>query len=191
MGLRIVTAASEAPVDLADVKRHLRVTDDDEDTLILSMIDGATDLAQRKTNRQFVNQTYEYTRNDWQEAIYLPKPPLSSITSIKYIDDDGVEQTLSTSVYDTFTNVEPGFVRLAWNQSWPSIRSTQDAVKITFVAGYGDSADVPAGIQAAVKLLVGHWYEHRESVDISTMARVTNVPQAFDSLIWSFKVPVV
>jgi len=191
MGLRVVTAAKQPPVDLEDVKRHLRVTDDDEDTLIRSMIAGATDLFQRKTNRQCVDQTFEYTRSDWPEVIYLPKPPLSSVTSIKYIDDDGTEQTLNTSVYDVFTNVEPGFVRLAWNQSWPSIRSTQDAVKVTFVAGFGNAEDVPDGIKAAVKLLVGHWFEHRESIDISTMARVTNVPQAFDSLIWSYKVPVV
>jgi uncharacterized phiE125 gp8 family phage protein len=37
-------------------------------------------------------------------------------------------------------------------------------VTVTFIAGYGDTAaDVPERFKQAIKLLVGHWHEHREA----------------------------
>ena len=37
--------------------------------------------------------------------------------------------------------------------------------EIAFIAGYGDAPpDVPAPIRHALKLLVAHWFEHREPV---------------------------
>ena len=191
MGLSLATAPTELPVTMQMAKRHLRVTDGDEDDLIRALIGGATDHAQTVTNRQMVSATYEYTLNAWEDVIYLPRPPLSSVTTVKYIDTDGVEQTLANTVYDVYTNTEPGFLRLGFNQSWPSIRSTQDAITVAYVAGYGDGVDVPEGLKAAIKLHVGHLFEHRESVDISTMARVTEVPHAYDAIIWGYKVPLV
>ena len=40
-----------------------------------------------------------------------------------------------------------------------------NAFEVAFTAGYGDEAsDVPAPIRHALKLLVAHWFEHREPV---------------------------
>ena len=82
MGLSLATAPTELPVTMQMAKRHLRVTDGDEDDLIRALIGGATDHAQTVTNRQLVSATYEYTLNAWEDVIYLPRPPLSSVTTV-------------------------------------------------------------------------------------------------------------
>ena len=51
--------------------------------------------------------------------------------------------------------------------SWPKPGRTANGIEIAFVAGYGDAAaDVPAPIRQAILLLVAHWHEHREPVEI-------------------------
>lgn len=92
--------------------------------------------------------------------------------------------------------------------AWP-VYGRQDTVSVTYLAGYGllpvttpdldgfpytlpivldqsavGSTDVknvlPNGIRQAVYMLVGHWYEHRESVVVGSVAEV---PMATDSLL--------
>lgn len=53
--LRIITAAAEYPVTLAEVKGNLRVTHNFEDGEIQSLIAVATDWAQTRSGRIFVN----------------------------------------------------------------------------------------------------------------------------------------
>lgn len=188
MGLSKSVAETQFAVSVPEVKRHLRITDNDEDSLIRTLIGAATQHAEHVTNRQLVTATYIYTLQSWSDIIRLPRPPLQNVSKVEYIDTDGVTQTLSTDVYAVYTNEEPGYIALKYNQSWPSLRTDTDPISITYVAGY---EDVPEGIKAALKLHVGHLFEHRESVDISSMARVTEVPMAYDSLIWGYKVPVI
>jgi hypothetical protein len=71
--------------------------------------------------------------------IVLPLPPLQTVTAIKYLDADGNEQTISTSVYRVVNNgTEPSVVMLVGGQYWPTHGCYPDAVRIEFTAGYGD-----------------------------------------------------
>ena len=110
----------------------------------------------------------------------LPRPLLVSVSSIKYVDSGGTEQTLADSVYDVDVYSEPGRVGLAFNQSWPAIRGDINGVEVIYIAGYGAASAVPEGVKAAMKLLIGHLYEHRESVSEINMAEV---PMAVKSLL--------
>jgi hypothetical protein len=44
-------------------------------------------------------------------------------------------------------------------------------VQITYLAGYGGAANVPAPAKHAIKMLVGHWYANRESVLIGSISK--------------------
>jgi uncharacterized phiE125 gp8 family phage protein len=46
---------------------------------------------------------------------------------------------------------------------------------------------VPSSIVAAMKLLIGHWYENREAVSVSIGANVQTVPLSVDALLFPFK----
>lgn len=102
-------------------------------------------------------------------AIMLPMPPLSSIISIKYIDENIVEQTLASSAYAVDDFQQPSWLLPASGTSWPATAAVINAVKIRYWAGYdlpGDSPNpnpLPWSIVAAMKLVLGHLYENREN----------------------------
>lgn len=197
MGLVVTTPATTGAVSLKDAKAHLRVDTDDEDATILALVDAATRHYQTVTRRQLVNATFKLTIDEWPTAswtedpyayaIRIPRAPLSSVSSVKYIDTNGTQQTLSASVYESDMAVEPGVVRLKYGQGWPSTRSQKDAIEVNFVAGYGTSdASVPDDHRAAIKLLVAHWYENREASISGTI--IAEVPLAFKALVMSTRI---
>ena len=193
MGISLVTAPVEYPVSLSEAKRHLRVDTSDEDELIDTLISAATETAQHFLRRQLVSATWKYTLDDWpEETINPPYPPLNSVTQIQYVDTDGNTQTLSNALYTVYTNVEPGAIERAWNCDWPSTRTVRDAVQVTYVAGYGLASAVPAPFRGAIKLLVGHLYEHREAVlELAPGARIAELPHAYKSLLWPYRILTV
>lgn len=168
---RTVAPAVE-PVSVAEFETHSRTDSGEDDSYLSALIAAARDLCERTTGRAFINQTWalklDYFRDPWtlsSAAIHLPRPPLSSVTSITYVDTEGVTQTLDASYYDVDTASDPGRVLLGYNDTWPSTRTIPQAVTITYVAGYGAaSASVPDIYRQAIKLLAAHWYENREQV---------------------------
>jgi uncharacterized phiE125 gp8 family phage protein len=64
-----------------------------------------------------------------------------------------------------------------------------DAVTVTYVAGYGNASDCPQLAQHAIRMLVGHWYENRESATVG--AEVREVPMAVTRLCWLLRTGVM
>lgn len=178
MGLQLITAPS-SPFTLATVRDdHLKVTSGTaENTYIQTLIDAAVAMGERLTRRAWMTQVWELTRDCFPygllDALVIPKPPLQSITFIKYTDVDGVQQTWSSSKY-VVSNVgdqrQYGIVRLAYGETWPVVRYQPDAVTIRFSAGYPESGSplasvVPVDLQQAALLIIGEMYKQRsESV---------------------------
>lgn len=175
--MRVVldTAPSGLPLDLQDVKNHRRIDNDSDGTsvddafLVGTAIPAACDYVERMCGRSFLTQTWIYylDRFPWESRITLPRPPLQSVTSVKYLDTDGNEQTLSSANYivGASTVVDPGFVELGYGKLWPSTYDQANSVYIEYVAGYGASPeDVPAPLRAAMMQAVAMLYEYREPV---------------------------
>jgi uncharacterized phiE125 gp8 family phage protein len=143
--------------------------------------------------RAFLTQTWRYTLDRFPGAwcgnlwpsmsagpfgvIELPMPVLQSVSSITYVDNDGVTQTLSTSVYDVDVDHFPGRVLLKYGQVWPVTRVQRNAVTITLVAGYASPALVPADWKHALLLLIAHFYQHRGDENMP-------MPDNIDSLMY-------
>ena len=170
MAWKVTTAPSVEPVSSTEAKLHLRVDHSTDDTLITSLIKAAREWCESYQNRAFITQSITLTLDEFPDVFVVPRPPLQSVTSIKYVDTDGVQQTLSDSVYDVDAQSEPGRIGLAHSQSWPSIRDDINSVEVIYIAGYGDVASaVPERVKAAIKLLIGHLYEHREMISEMTL----------------------
>jgi uncharacterized phiE125 gp8 family phage protein len=61
-------------------------------------------------------------------------------------------------------------------------------IEIDFTAGFGTTAgSVPEPIRQALKLLVAHWYEHRDPVEIGDPAMA--IPPAVSALLKPYAVP--
>jgi len=179
---KITTSPAVEPVSLTDIKLHLRVTSTADNDLITSLIQAARQWCEDYENRAYITQTITAKMDRFCNEIEIPKPRLQSVTSIKYIDVDGTEQTLDSSYYDVDIYSEPGRITLAYNQSWPGIRGDINGIEIIYVAGYGDAAtDVPAKTVAAIKLLVAHLYENREASLVGVAA--SELPMGVESLL--------
>lgn len=157
------TAPYAEPISLDEMKLHLRVDITDDDALITSLISAARLYVENYTQRQLIAATWQlflnefpplcnwwnyqsgvgysgrlrrWTDDPYFDSIRLGHAPLISVDSIRYVDTDGVTQTLSTSVYTVDPNTEPARIMLAYGQSWPSTRAQLNAVTVTYKAGF-------------------------------------------------------
>lgn len=161
MIISLVTAATEKPITLGDAKEHLNITDASRDAEVNAKLSAATEYCQRNIpgHRQFMQATYDVSFAEFPdgETIELPLPPLSSVTSVKYYDTDGVQQTFSSTKYSTVTpSDDPGYVELGYGETWPSTRARTDAVTIRFVAGSTAASET---VKEAVRLKLEHLYD--------------------------------
>lgn len=174
--LELVTPADDQTLALAFVRdQHLRSPNGTaEDAYIKSLIGTSQALAERLTRRALLTQTWRLVRDAFpcgSEPIVLPKPPLQSVTSVTYVDGDGVEQSWGGSplLYDVSAPSGPtaGYARItpAYGQTYPATRAQAGAVTVTFVAGWASVDDVPADIVHGQLLVIGELYKQRsESV---------------------------
>jgi len=192
MILKLITAPAAEPLDTDDVKLNLRVDHDAEDTRFSALIKVARESVETITRRALISQTWELVLDNWPAADWfeIPLPPLQSVTSIQYKDEDGTESTLSASSYIVDTDSEPGRVHLADGETWPAdTLYPLAAIRVRFVAGYGDEgSDVPESILQAMHLIVGHYYENREAVYATVGGNVQTLPMGVAALLATHRV---
>lgn len=190
MGLTLVTAPTIYPVTLSQAKSQVGLAQSiaHHNEMLNRLISSASAATERLARRAWLTQTWKLTltgfpgsqygvsgRNYIQtmtgdidyRCIYLPRPPLASVSSISYVDSDEASQTLATTEYNVRTNSSPGLVALAPTKSWPTTSyEDPESVTITYVAGYTAASLVPDQAKQAILALVGHWFENRTSSDI-------------------------
>lgn len=172
-------APSLEPVPLDVAKAHLRTTAADDDALIAGYVATARELVEEMTNRALMAQTWTLKIDRFpvssSQVLELPGGRVLSVTSIKYLDGDGVEQTWASSNYSVDTAHEPGRVGLAYSASWPSHRDWDLPITVVYSVGYGaDPADVPESLRTAVQMIAAELYENREESVIGVS--VADVP---------------
>lgn len=178
MNITVETDSATEPISLTEAKLHLRIEPDttDDDTLISALITAARQICEGYQGRSYVTKALKLTLDEFPEGddydIELPYPPTISITSVKYVDSDGVQQTAGVSTYTLDATSTPARLSPAYGTSWPSARSQNSAVEIKYSAGYGAAAAVPERIKAAIKLVLGDLYENRESGVVGTIANI-------------------
>lgn len=192
-GLTLASAPASEPLTLAEAKKQVELATEytAHDEHLLRLVTAARQYAEEYTGRAFVTQTWDFTLDKWPMAkgdhtIWMPKAPLQSVTYVKYYDGDGVQQTWNSSNYVVRSNRQPGGVSLAYDAKWPTIRYQPDSIVVRFVAGYGARASIPEALKAAMLLLVAHWFEHREEVNIGNITNV--MPMAAQSLLDQWRV---
>jgi len=170
------TPPATEPVTLAEAKLHCRVDISDDDAWFTTAIAAARLACETECKRAFVTQTWTLyldrfpvvTGSRPLRSIRMPLPPLVSVTTIKYIDGNGTQQTLAAGKYKVDAAGDPGVIVPAYGESWPDTRDEPNAVEIEFVCG---GASVDPRVKQGVLMLVAHWYENRESVAVGTITK--------------------
>ena len=121
---------------------------------------AATNHAEHITGLRLVSQTLDLYLDGFpadNEAILLD-PPVQSVTSVTYIDDDGDEQTFAAENYILDAVSEPARLALAYDAEWPDTRWIINAVVVRFVSGVAQSS-VPEEVKTYIKAYVRHLYD--------------------------------
>jgi uncharacterized phiE125 gp8 family phage protein len=175
MPLSLITPPAEEPVTLLEAKGHLRVDHSTDDGLIEIQIAAARQLIEAVTGRALVTQTWRLDLPAFPaepEPIVLPRAPTASLTSVQYLDTNGTLTTLDAANYlllaDSGPTAGPAQLVPAYGVLWPATREQPNAVRITFVAGYGLAVAVPPPLKAAILLHVGDLYANREAATAGT-----------------------
>jgi len=159
----IQTVAPATPiVTLEEAKLFAIIDIDDDDTIIQTMIDTASNYVEQYTNRQMINATFELINDSFIQDMVIPKGKIQSIVSVEYMDENEVYQTLPTTEYYLYGEYDR--YKIHFNDI-PSHKEDMRAVKITFIAGYGTVDDVPAGIKSYIKIKVKDLYEYRDLIE--------------------------
>ncbi len=184
--MRVFVITPPDPLDLDEVKAHLRVEGDDEDTLIeayvaaaTSHIDGPDGWLGRAIGVQILEARCDtLTCGD---CIRLPFPPVIELVSVSYLDATNVEQMADLEDFEVM-----GRDLVASDSNWPWVGGStrREAVRIRYRAGY---EAIPAPIKAAILLMVGDLYRNRETVSAGAM---THVPMSttVENLLAPFRV---
>lgn len=178
--LRLKTAPTAEPVRVVpDIRDHCRLTDDEaaaSSADLGSKITSARVACEIATRRQLITATWTLYLDSWAESgvrfadgLHLPRPPLQSVTSVKYIDPDGDQQTWAQDAtgYTVDTpsgeTCSKGRIYPSYGVDWPAVRTQANAIEVEFIAGYGGAPeDVPARLREGIKRYVGELYERRE-----------------------------
>jgi len=168
MATKIITAPSFEPITVADVSEYLRLDDSPTDiALISALITASRQHLENYLNRFIAQQTVELALTGWKDKIDLSSP-VQSITSIKYLDENGVEQTLNSTQYILDNYSEPASIYPAYNVTYPNLYDQENNVKIRYVVGFtsGGSPDtnpLPDPLKFAMMLIIGDLYSNREA----------------------------
>jgi uncharacterized phiE125 gp8 family phage protein len=171
----VSVAAASKPLSLTEVKTHLRLPllSTAEDTMLNAMIDAITNYTEQYTRRDMINKTYTAFADCFPPSyvtfeqvdrgkIEIQRSKLQSITSVQYLTG-GVLTTVSSSVYYNTNDPDFSSIYLVDGQDWPTdVDIRKQAIKITFVAGYGAAgSNVPADLKLAMLEHIAAYYENR------------------------------
>ena len=138
MSLALVVGPAAEPISLAEAKRHLRIDDTSSDTHVAALIMAARDHVETYCRRALITRTLDWRLDHFPASgsLYLPSPPLRSVTSITYVDTAGATQTWTSTLWTSDIYSEPGRIQPAYGEVWPSTREQPNAATIRFKAGY-------------------------------------------------------
>jgi uncharacterized phiE125 gp8 family phage protein len=163
------TVAPAAPAySLDEVRELLRLTFTDDDSMLTALLDAAEEAVEEMTGRSLITQTWAITLPALASdaKVMLERPPVLAITSVSYFDGQNAQQTLDAATYRLVKDGDRAMVRPVDGNRWPSMYDREDAVTITYTAGFGASyAAIPPALRTAMAILADHWFHRKETED--------------------------
>lgn len=182
-------------VSVSECKDWSRVDLSDDDVLIGALRTAAINYVENVTKLKMLRTTLtvRYNQVPTWNSLELPFGPFyydeASDLTITYTDTNGSSQTFAATNYvtpasGTFIPV----IGLKQGKEWPTLAEQNAAIQVEYKAGIGVASPI-SGIEVeplklAVKMLVAHWYEHREAVD---PVKMQIVPHGVDRILAQYQ----
>jgi len=148
----VTTAPATEPVTVAQAKQQCGVASSDksDNDAFGRLIATERSYVEKYCGIKIVTQAVTLKCDNFCNFERIPAAPIQSITSITYVDVDGVSQTLDTSVYEVRADGLETSIVLQFGKSWPTI---QRGSRIVVVAVVGFT-DIPSELESAILLRI-------------------------------------
>lgn len=187
MALALTSGPAEEPVTVSEAKAHLRLDGSAEDILIASLIVTSRLHVEAALGLALITQGWRLTLDRWPEGgeVRFPLRPIRSVTSVTVRDEHGAPAVVPSEDYLLDGQaLRPRLI--ARDGKWTAPGQRANGIEIAFAAGIGDEAtDVPQPIRHAILLLVAHWYEHRDPLEIGSAGAA--IPAAVSDLLKPYR----
>lgn len=187
MALVLTSGPAVEPVTAAEAKAHLRLDGTAEDILIGSLIVTSRLHVEAALGVALITQGWRLTLDRWPDGgeVRFPLRPIRDVTAVTVFGGDGSPAVVPSEDYLLDGQaVTPRLV--SRSGKWPSPGRKANGIEIQFTAGIGDAAaDLPQPIRHAILLLVAHWYEHRDPLEIGAAAAA--IPPAVSDLLKPYR----
>ena len=204
----IERAAAGTVVTVDEMRAHSIIYHNADDAWLQSALDAAQEYAENHIDRAVQLTRWRLYFDQWPRVdICLPRGPIRAIEAVRYIDIDGAEQMLMPDQFHTSANSTDGRVR--FKSGLPSLKDNDglSQVHVQFITGYGQyiptagyphafplvyqsatpsAYEVPKVLRQAMQMLVGFWYENRETVAVGTIT--SDMPHAATDLLHQLRV---
>lgn len=188
--------AGDLPILTEDAVSHCEAPDEHFDK-VEGYLRAAVAFVADQSGLTLVRQNYILEKADWWgDRLEIPVYPVRDITAVKYYDENGAEQTVSTALYRWVRTELGAELRMLSTFTQPTLQDERtDVVRVFIEAGYdiegstgsGDEAELVFDPRArqAILLLTDHWYENRSAAD---SVEIMQVPFAVQSLIGQLRI---
>ena len=154
----IISEPINMAVSMADARNAARINGTDSDGDIEARVRALTAAAEHAIGRAIINQTHRVTLDGFIARIELPVIPVQSV-EVKFLDVDGVEQTLDPQDYILDDARTPNAIVPAPGKAWPETFARINAVKVDAVCGYGpDDSTTPAAFKGYILAKVQEYF---------------------------------
>lgn len=161
---KITTAAASEPITLAEAKTFLKVDADADDTLISAIIAAARDSAERYCQLSMLPVTIEESFDRFQTyGLRLSISPVIAVTQIEYRPPSAVDMVeLDEDIYFTHPAYRPPLIVRKEFATWPTLSSQPASVKVTYTAGFANTASIPPILKIAMLRSIAEMYQNRQ-----------------------------
>ena len=179
----LITDNDEFALSIDEINNHLKTdfASISSDPYLKILVKAIEDFGENFTKRAFTQKTYRSYRDFWVPTFLLERSPFVGIDSVKFSDENNVEQTVSNSNY--YTNFSAFYTNLIFENAFnfPTLSDRVQSIRVDFIAGYGvDNEDIPEDLKMAMLNHLAELYSNRGDCGINATAdfMLKNLPDS-------------
>ena len=167
------------PISRQQVKDWLKLSTDADDKLISGLIETAVVFGENYTGREFRANTWTLKLDCFTTRIELRRDPVASVTSVKYNDEAGDAQTVSSGDYYLKKLTQMSEILLVPDADWPAddISEREQFITIEFVTEAYRSDE---SVRDALLRHIAHLYENRGDCSTEDAAKASGAVFIYD-----------
>ena len=135
------TPPAAEPLLLAEVKSHLRIDQSSDDNLLAALITSVRQICEQVSGLALINRNYSLYLDSWDsDVLFLPQPPLVSVSAVKVYAEDGSFSVYAADNYLADNKSLTPRIVLKSGAALPLPARSANGIEIQYTAGFGTAA---------------------------------------------------